>query len=132
MKITIYSLILIALFIGGVMVLNRTENNNTTNPAQATATNISVVNAKQIIEINAKGGYYPRSTNAKANIPTTIKIKTNGTFDCSAALTIPSIKNRTFLPPSGETAIEIPAQAPGTTIQGVCAMGMYSFAVRFN
>ncbi len=94
--------------------------------------NVSIVNGKQIITINAKGGYSPRVTTAKADIPTVIKVATNGTFDCSSALAIPSIGYRENLSPSGATEIEVPSQKVGTTMQGLCAMGMYNFAIHFN
>jgi plastocyanin domain-containing protein len=94
--------------------------------------NASVIDGKQVIEIKAKGGYAPRVTVAKANMPTVINVQTSGTFDCSSALTVPAIGFCTMLPSSGVTPIEIPPQQPGTTIKGVCSMGMYSFAVNFN
>src|SRR3989344_3521508 len=37
--------------------------------------NVSIVDGKQIIEIDAKGGYNPRKTAAKADIPTVLKIE---------------------------------------------------------
>lgn len=95
-------------------------------------TSFSSANGTQIVEITAKGGYAPRTTLAKAEMPTVIKVKTNGTFDCSSALTIPSLGITKHLPPSGETSIEIPAQKQGTTLRGLCAMGMYNFTVNFN
>ncbi len=95
-------------------------------------TNVAVVDGKQVIQINAKGGYAPRVTVAKANIPTVIHVQTNGTFDCSSALTVPAVGFRKMLPSSGVTPIEIPPQQAGATIKGVCSMGMYSFAVNFN
>jgi plastocyanin domain-containing protein len=94
--------------------------------------NISIVDGKQIITIDAKGGYSPRVTTARADMPTIIKVATNGTFDCSSALTIPSLGYRTNLPPSGSTDVEVPPQKAGTTITGLCAMGMYNFSVNFN
>lgn len=94
--------------------------------------NVKNIDQEQIITIKAKGGYYPRTTKAKANIPSIIRMDTNGTYDCSAALTIPAIDYNTFLPANGETDIKVPPQAPGTTIRGVCSMGMYSFTVKFE
>ena len=94
--------------------------------------NVSVVDGKQIITINAKGGYFPKTTNAKAGIATAIKVDTRGTFDCSSAITIPSLGYRSNLPPSGETLIDVPPQNAGTTLRGLCSMGMYSFAITFN
>jgi plastocyanin domain-containing protein len=65
-------------------------------------------------------------------MPTILKMDTQGTFDCSSSLTIPALGIMKALPPSGETEIEIPPQNAGTTMHGLCAMGMYNFAVNFN
>ena len=91
-----------------------------------------MVDGKQIITINAKGGYSPKLTTAKAVMPTVINMKTQGTFDCSSALTIPSLGISKNLPPTGETLIDVPPQNAGTTLQGHCSMGMYNFAINFN
>lgn len=97
-----------------------------------TANNVSIVDGKQVITITAKGGYSPRITNAKAGIPTVIKMDTRGTFDCSSALVIPDIGYRKNLPPSGETIVELPPQEIGTSMRGLCAMGMYNFSINFD
>ena len=97
-----------------------------------TGNNIAVVDGKQIITIDAKGGYAPKITIAKAGMPTAIKMNTRGTFDCTSALTIPGVGYRGNLPPSGETYIAVPPQEAGAKLQGLCAMGMYSFTVNFN
>lgn len=126
-----YLFITVAVLVGIIILLdNKGSSATTTSPAGPT--NISVVEGKQVIQINAKGGYAPRNTVAKANVPTTLNIKTNGTYDCSAELSIPSLGYRSTLPPSGATSIEIPPEPAGTVIKGVCAMGMYNFAVNFN
>ncbi len=100
--------------------------------SKGTANNVSIVNGKQIIEINAKGGYSPAVTAAKAGMSTILKVSTRGTFDCSSALIIPSIGYRSHLPQSGVTEIEIPQQASGSSMQGLCSMGMYNFQIKFN
>lgn len=94
--------------------------------------NVSIENGRQIIEIQARGGYRPRITNAKSGLPTTIRVKTNGTFDCSAGLTVPSLNYKTFLPSTGSTEIEIPAQGKGALLRGLCQMGMYDFRINFD
>lgn len=94
--------------------------------------NVTIVDGKQVVEILAKGTYQPRLTAAKANIPTTIKVYTLGTFDCTLSLTIPSLGYRTMLPRTGETLIELPEQKEGASLQGVCGMAMYNFLVMFN
>ncbi len=100
--------------------------------ASSTANNIKIKDGKQIITINAKGGYTPRITNAKADMPTIIKIDTKGTFDCSSSLVIPQLNYRKNLPPSGETLVDVPAQQAGTSIRGLCSMGMFNFNINFN
>ena len=94
--------------------------------------NVYMEDGKQVIEISAKGGYSPRATTAKAGIPTIIRMKTQGTFDCSAALTIPKIGFQKFLPSAGKTDIEISAEQAKDTVQGICGMGMYNFGIAFQ
>ena len=105
---------------------------DSSNNTQQATNNVTIVDGKQIITINAKGSYSPKITTAKADMPTVIKMTTQGTFDCTSALTIPSLGYRANLPPSGETLIDVPPQKAGAKIQGICAMGMYNFAVNFN
>jgi plastocyanin domain-containing protein len=97
-----------------------------------TQTNVSVVGGSQTIEISAKGGFSPRDVTAKADTATTLKIKTSGTFDCSSSLTIPKLGYQINLPPSGETVVDVPPQKAGSTLTGLCSMGMYSFTIRFE
>lgn len=127
----IISIILIALFVGGIIIFSGDKKNIET-PINVNENNVSIVDGRQVIEIYAKGGYSPKNTIAKAGVLTSIKIKTNGTFDCSSAFTIPSLKYYTNLAPTGEKIIDIPVQKNGATIRGVCAMGMYSFTIDFK
>lgn len=127
MKTIIFSILVAVILIAGAVLLTGGSNGE-----KGSVNNVSVVGGKQIIEINAKGGYYPKVTVAKAGIPTTIKMATSGTFDCSSALVIPSLNYRTNLLPKGETLIDVPPQKAGTKLQGLCAMGMYSFLIDFN
>ena len=129
MKTTYISIIIAVLLIVGAIlfvVFNKAPINN------ITESNVSIIDGKQIIEIGAKGGYAPKVSIAKAGISNILRVQTSGTFDCSSALTIPSISYRTNLPPSGITEIEIPEQIPGTTLQVLCSMGMYSFKIEFK
>lgn len=95
------------------------------------ANNVSIVDGKQIIEINAKGGYQPRKNIAKAGIPTIIRFNTKGTFDCSSAVRIPSMNISKSLPQTGSTDIDIGTGTIGT-LKGSCGMGMYPFEVEFE
>jgi len=130
MNKTALSILISAVIIAFVLFLSGSPR--TTPDIEANVNNVSVVDGKQIVTISAKGGYSPRVTNAKADISTIIRVATQGTFDCSAALTIPGIGYRKTLPPSGNTDIELAPQKTGTSLQGICSMGMYSFKINFN
>ncbi len=125
MKYTIIAILVAALLIGGALFFGK-------KPSTTSVNNVTIVEGNQIIEIGAKGGYSPQQTVAKADVPTILKVTTRGTFDCSAALTIPSLNYSTMLQPSGEVLIEVPPQKAGSTLQGICGMGMYNFQVQFN
>ncbi len=126
------SLVASAFIIGLALLFVVTRGGGQSETVSSDVDAVSVVDGKQIITIAAKGGYSPRIVMAQAGMPTVLRMKTTGTFDCSSALVIPSINYRANLPASGITEIEIPAQEAGKTIQGVCGMGMYSFALQFN
>ena len=130
MKATTISIIVAGVLIGGAVLLIGRRSSSPSSEAQAN--NVSVVDGKQVIAIGVKGGYSPRVSTAKANMPTTLRLETNGTFDCSSGLTISDLGYRANLPSSGVTEVEVSPQKAGTTMRGVCAMGMYNFAVNFN
>ena len=129
MKATVISILLAGALIGIAIFLS---NKPSAGIAPEVANNVTVVDGKQVITIDAKGGYSPQITQAKADTPTVLRVATNGTFDCSSAITIPAINYRENLPPSGTTDIEIPPQKSGTNLQGICGMGMFNFSVAFN
>lgn len=117
------------IFIGGS---KGNSNTNTNNPSTNSIQNVEVKDGIQYITINAKGGYSPQSSTAKAGIPTKLIVKTNGTFDCSAALSIQSIGFQKILSRTGEETIDLGTPVAGTPIRGVCGMGMYSFLINFE
>jgi len=88
--------------------------------------------ATQVIDITAKGGYSPRVVEAKAGIPTVIRVRTSGTYDCSASVVIPKLSYRKFLEPSAVEEIPLTAAQATGTLQGLCAMGMYNFRIIFQ
>ena len=94
--------------------------------------NVEIKNGIQYVTINAKAGYSPKISNAKAGIPTKLIMNTQSTFDCSAVLVIKSINYQKILPQNGETEIDVGTWKTGETMQGICGMGMYSFQVKFN
>ncbi len=70
-------------------------------------------------------------TEAKANMPTILRMNSKSTFDCSLALVIPKLGVNKMLPSSGTTDFQIAPQPVGSTINATCSMGMYSFQLRF-
>ncbi|MGD0766296.1 MAG: cupredoxin domain-containing protein, partial [Dehalococcoidia bacterium] len=100
--------IIAAALVALVAVVLLSRGGTSTTAGNTAPTNVSIVGGNQLIEIGAKGGFSPRNTTAKADTPTTLKIKTNGTYDCSSSVNIPKLGYRTSLPPTGETAVNVP------------------------
>lgn len=128
MKATIISIFIAIVLIGGAFILT---NNNGNTTQGGNVNNVSIIDGKQIVEITARGGYQPRKSIAKAGIPTIIRFNTNGTFDCSSSVRIPSMDISKSLPQTGSTDIDIGTQKV-VTLQGMCGMGMYQFEVEFQ
>ena len=138
MKSTVISIIVSVLILTGAVYL--TNNMSFSLPGKTTVKapvpeenihNVSIVDGKQVIEINTKGGYSPKLSEAKAGIPTTLRFKTNGTFDCSSSVRIPNMNISKILPNTGTTDIDLGIQKEGV-FQGTCGMGMYQFAINFQ
>lgn len=128
MKAIIASIIVAGILIAGTVML--TKNKSESIPA-GNMSNVTIVDGKQIVEINAKAGYQPRKSVAQAGIPTILRFDTNGTFDCSASVRVPSMNITKTLPQTGSTDIDIGSQKVAT-LQGTCGMGMYPFEVEFK
>ncbi len=114
------------IFVGG----SKSENSNTASVQQAQ--NVEIRDGVQYITIDAKGGYSPKISSAKADIPTKLVVKTNGTYDCSSSLVIKSIGYQKILAQTGEEIIDIGTPKAGVPLQGVCGMGMYNFSISFT
>ena len=135
---TVVVLIAITVIVIGLFGIIYLLNKNTYNAGgsgqsklEVPINNVSIKDGKQIVEISAKAGYFPVKSIAKAGLPTILKIKTKGTYDCSTALRIPSLNISKNLPGSGETEIDIGVQEVGQFV-GTCSMGMYSFTIDFQ
>jgi plastocyanin domain-containing protein len=133
---TIISIIAVVLIIIGAIYFSssskpKVNNTGINNNKNETVSNVSIVDGVQVIEIQAKGGYTPRKSVAKAGIPTIIRFKTSGTFDCSSSLRIPSMNIFNNLPQSGNTDVDLGTQKVGV-LNGSCGMGMYPFEIDFN
>lgn len=133
MKITV-AIIIAGVIIGGAILLTK-NGASISQPVAIDETgsvgNVTIIDGKQIIEIKAKGGYTPRVSIAKASIPTTLRFNTDGTFDCSASVRIPSMGISKILPNSGVADIDLGSVKVGT-LQGTCGMGMYPFEIDFQ
>ena len=86
----------------------------------------------QLITILARGGYSPQESTARAGVPSTLRLVTKNTYDCSRALILPSLRVQKILPATGTTDFTIPAQKTGTKFYGICSMGMYAFMITFK
>ncbi len=131
MKITIIisSILIAGAIIGGVfLIINRDESLDNKTP---NGSNVSIIDGKQIIEIRARGGYQPRISVAKANVPTVVRFVTSTTFDCSSFVRFPSMGIVKTLPPTGTTDVDIGSQN-AKTLLGSCGMGMYPFQIDFK
>ena len=130
MKSTIIAVLIGVVFVGAAVMLSQKTKSDSEIPASQN--NTVVADGKQVVTITAKGGYSPRQTNAKADTPTILRMQTSGTFDCSSTLNIPSLSYQKTLPATGVTEIEIQPQKAGSTIEGLCGMGMYKFEIAFK
>ena len=129
---TTLAILAAGIFIAGAIVFNKSAPSQVQPATAGNGNNVTMENGTQVIAIDARGGYTPRQTVAKAGVPTVIRMNTQGTFDCSSAVRIPDINYEKNLPSTGTTDIPVPAQKPGTTLKGLCIMGMYNFSVRFE
>ena len=135
MNKTALTIIIIGLVIGaGIILIGGSKKNNpdTTNSQVDQVQNSEIKNGIQYITINAKGGYSPKVSTGKAGIPTKLIVKTNGTYDCSAALSIRSVGFQKILQKTGEEVIDLGTPQAGVPVRGVCGMGMYNFVVNFE
>lgn len=126
--IIVFSIVMSVGLIGFALNLNRNELASIPSMNQA----VREENGVQYIRVQARGGYSPRMITAKADIPTVLEIETKGTYDCSAAFTIPQLGYQEFLPATGVTKIEISKELAMNSITGLCSMGMYSFTLNFQ
>jgi plastocyanin domain-containing protein len=127
----IWGVAAIAVAVGLFWLTQRGNGNAQPIGFSSSASNVSVIGNEQVINISAKGGYNPRVSTAKAGIPTVIRFQTQGTFDCSSYVRIPSLNVNKILPRTGTTEIDLGIPKIGT-LQGSCGMGMYPFQIQFE
>ena len=126
----------IAIIVGSILIgMGIIAASFSSNSSTDTASAVNAVreeNGTQIIHITARGGYNPREISAIAGKPTKLEIETKGTYDCSSAFVMPQIGYQKRLPATGITTLDLPTQQKGSSLTGLCAMGMYSFTINFN
>ena len=128
--IIVASILGIGILGGALFLIQSNVQENATALNNVSQDNVIIENGKQIIEIDARGGYTPRSSIAKAGLPTIVRFNTSGTFDCSASVRIPSLDIAQVLPQTGETDIDLGTPSLGP-LSGSCGMGMYPFDITF-
>lgn len=130
-KSVLISIVLSLAIIGGTLYLVSVKPASFDNDLAETE-NTEIIEGVQYVTISAKGGYSPRVSEIQSGLPTKLIVKTNGTYDCSAALVVRSAGFQKILEPTGEEIIDLGTLKSGEKIQGVCGMGMYSFQLRAN
>ena len=75
MNKTVLAIIIGSVLIGGAILFSGSKNGTTTTPI-AQVDNVSISDGKQIVAIDAKGGYSPERSVAKADTPTILRMKT--------------------------------------------------------
>ncbi len=131
MKSTILAGVAVAVLIGGALMLSSKSSGVVATADTVAANNVTMENGKQIISMQVKAGYSPKKSVAKAGVPTILRFTTNGTFDCSSGVRIPSMGISKTLPSTATTDIDIGTPTVAT-LQGTCVMGMYPFEVNFQ
>lgn len=128
-KNTIISIVVSIVLIGGAFYF--VSNGSVSSIGEgAQSQNIEVKDGVQYVTVIAKGGYSPRVSEVQAGLPTKLIIKTNGTYDCSAALIVRSVGFQKMLQPIGEEVIDLGVLQSGKKVSGVCGMGMYNFQIK--
>lgn len=128
--VLIFCAIILALLSFGAYK-NLTRNSSYTSN-QDTQQAVTISDGVQKIAIAVQGGYTPNRITAQAGVPTELVFTTDGTYDCSASLVIPSLHYRKMLSSTGEESILLTADQATGTLRGACSMGMYSFSIVFE
>lgn len=115
----------------GIVFIGGSKSKDSDTASTQSAQNVEIRDGVQYVTIDAKGGYSPKVSEAKAGVPTKLVVRTDDTYDCSASLVIRSLGYQKVLAQTGEDTVDVGIPKAGEPLQGVCGMGMYSFAVNF-
>lgn len=101
-------------------VINPSENKNTEPTLGLTA------DGKQQVTIDVtQYGYRASSTKISVGVPVDLTLRTQDTYSCAIAFTIPNLGIRKTLKPTGEEKITFTPTRRGRLVY-TCSMGMYS------
>lgn len=95
----------------------------------AVAAPVDPTGAQTVFIAVHNSGYEPSRVSARAGIPTTLVLRTNGTQGCTRAIVFPSLGIQKFLPPTGDTQVDLGELSAGTH-RYTCSMGMYSGEIK--
>jgi len=95
---------------------------NTPTPQTLAKTNNGFQEAEIVV---STGGYKSNVKTLKAGVPVKLKLKTDDTFGCARAFTIPQFNISKFLPATGETEVAFTPAKKGR-LTYTCSMGMYT------
>lgn len=90
---------------------------------QATAARLDA-SGRQVVDVTVSHGYRPASIVARAGAPLRIVFRRVDDDSCSERVVFSSPHLDRRLSPTGETAVDLPAQGPGE-IRFTCGMGRY-------
>lgn len=74
-------------------------------------------------------GYSPSSVAARANVPTTLIVRTDDTRGCTRSFVMSAFGVQRLLPATGDTSFDLGELRPGT-YRYACGMGMYTGTIR--
>lgn len=132
MQKTTISIIVSLLLVGGALYVVSDDPAPSDTNEVTQSQNVQTREGVQYVTITAKGGYTPYTTQIAGGVSTKLIVKTDGTYDCSAALVVRSVGFRKMLRPSGEEVIDLGVLKPGEEVTGVCGMGMYNFKIKVS
>ncbi|MFD7782247.1 sulfite exporter TauE/SafE family protein [Streptomyces nojiriensis] len=103
--------------------------------AAATAPSETVVtnpDGSQTITVRARtNSYSPATITAKAGVPTTLVVATNGANGCVRSFVVPDLGVQKILPVTGRTTVDLGTRKPGA-LEYTCGMGMYGGRITFQ
>lgn len=99
-----------------------TDSKKSNDPSTLATTNNGYQEAEIVV---TTGGYKSNVKTLKAGVPVKLKVRTEDTFGCARAFTIPAYNIQEFLPETGEIEVEFTPTKTGR-LTYTCSMGMYS------